>query len=58
MPAAAAGWYKFAANPGDASGTSLIAALGDPRRTIMALAFFDGHTHEQFSTMRAMPLGT
>lgn len=35
-----------------------IEALGDPRRTIMALAFFEGHTHEQISDRLAMPLGT
>lgn len=32
--------------------------LGDPRRTIMALAFMDGRTHEQISTQLNMPLGT
>jgi len=32
--------------------------LGDPRRTIMALAFVDGHTHEQISQQLGMPLGT
>jgi len=32
--------------------------LGDPRRTIMALAFLDGRTHEQISEHLDMPLGT
>jgi len=32
--------------------------LGDPRRTIMALAFMDGRTHEQISEQLDMPLGT
>ncbi|WP_062209716.1 RNA polymerase sigma factor [Demequina oxidasica] len=32
--------------------------LGDPRRTIMALAFVDGQTHEQISEQLEMPLGT
>jgi RNA polymerase sigma-70 factor (ECF subfamily) len=32
--------------------------LGDPRRTIMALAFVDGRTHEQISEQLDMPLGT
>lgn len=32
--------------------------LGDPRRTIMSLAFVDGRTHEQISDQLDMPLGT
>jgi RNA polymerase sigma-70 factor (ECF subfamily) len=35
-----------------------IEALGDPRRTIMEMAFYEGHTHEQISARLAMPLGT
>lgn len=35
-----------------------IEALGDPRRTIMSLAFFEGHTHEHIAETLAMPLGT
>jgi RNA polymerase sigma-70 factor (ECF subfamily) len=33
-------------------------ALGDPRRTIMAMAFVGGRTHEQISEQLNMPLGT
>ena len=33
-------------------------SLGDPRKTIMALAFVDGCTHEQISQQLGMPLGT
>ncbi len=32
--------------------------LDPPRDTIMALAFIDGHTHEQISEQLQMPLGT
>lgn len=35
-----------------------IEALGDPRRTIVALAFYEGATHEQISAKLGMPLGT
>jgi RNA polymerase sigma-70 factor (ECF subfamily) len=35
-----------------------VEALGDPRTTIMTLAFFEGHTHEQIATRLGMPLGT
>ena len=32
--------------------------LGDPRHTIMRLAFLDGHTHESIADTLGMPLGT
>lgn len=35
-----------------------IDALGDPRATIMSMAFFEGHTHEHIADALAMPLGT
>lgn len=35
-----------------------IEALGDPRTTIMAMAFYEGHTHEQIADSLQMPLGT
>lgn len=35
-----------------------IEALGDPRNTIMAMAFYEGHTHEQIAQLLQMPLGT
>ena len=35
-----------------------IEALGDPRRTIVSLAFFDGRTHEEIAAALEMPLGT
>lgn len=37
---------------------SEIEALGDPRRTIMSLAFYEGHTHEYIAESLKMPLGT
>jgi len=33
-------------------------ALGDPRNVIVALAYYDGATHEQISERLDMPLGT
>ncbi len=33
-------------------------ALGDPRATIVALAFFEGETHERIAERLDMPLGT
>lgn len=35
-----------------------LAQLGDPRTTIMRLAFLDGHTHESIAESLGMPLGT
>jgi RNA polymerase sigma-70 factor (ECF subfamily) len=35
-----------------------IEALGDPRSTIMSLAFYEGHTHEYIAESLNMPLGT
>lgn len=35
-----------------------IEALGDPRRTILSLAFYEGRTHEEISDVLDMPLGT
>jgi len=35
-----------------------IEALGDPRRTIMSLAYFEGSTHEQIARTLDLPLGT
>ena len=35
-----------------------IEALGDPRRTIVSLAFYDGRTHEEIAAVLQMPLGT
>ena len=35
-----------------------IDALGDPRRTIMARAFFEGSSHQQIAADLGMPLGT
>jgi len=35
-----------------------IDALGDPRATIMSMAFYGGHTHEHIADALAMPLGT
>jgi len=32
--------------------------LGPPKSTIVALAFFEGHTHEQIAARLEMPLGT
>lgn len=32
--------------------------LGDPRNVIMAMAFIEGHTHEQIAERLNMPLGT
>ncbi|WP_084039048.1 RNA polymerase sigma factor [Demequina sp. NBRC 110053] len=47
--------------PDDAESVLLayeVNALGDPRRTIVALAYFEGATHEQISERLNMPLGT
>lgn len=35
-----------------------IESLGDPRRTIVSLAFYEGATHQQISERLDMPLGT
>ncbi|WP_234988125.1 RNA polymerase sigma factor [Demequina sp. NBRC 110056] len=35
-----------------------VEALGDPRKTIVALAYFQGATHEQIAERLDMPLGT
>ncbi|WP_297084037.1 RNA polymerase sigma factor [uncultured Demequina sp.] len=35
-----------------------VEALGDPRNRIVALAYYDGATHEQISERLDMPLGT
>ncbi|SEJ12955.1 RNA polymerase sigma factor [Demequina mangrovi] len=35
-----------------------VESLGPPRSTIVALAFFEGHTHEQIADRLSMPLGT
>ncbi len=35
-----------------------VEALGDPRKTIIALAYYEGATHEQISQRLGMPLGT
>ncbi|WP_082105017.1 RNA polymerase sigma factor [Demequina maris] len=35
-----------------------VEGLGPPRSTIVALAFFEGRTHEQIATELRMPLGT
>ncbi len=35
-----------------------IEALGDPKRTIVSLAFYEGATHEQIAERLEMPLGT
>ena len=35
-----------------------VRALGDPQATVMALAFFEGHTHEHIAQRLHMPLGT
>ncbi|WP_228374450.1 RNA polymerase sigma factor [Demequina rhizosphaerae] len=35
-----------------------VESLGPPRSTIVALAFFEGRTHEQIATELRMPLGT
>jgi RNA polymerase sigma factor (sigma-70 family) len=47
---------------GDSAESVLLAyeveALGDPRATIVALAFFEGITHEQIAQRLDMPLGT
>ena len=47
---------------GDAADSVLrayeVEALGDPRATIVSLAFFEGATHEQIAQRLEMPLGT
>ncbi|WP_062071027.1 RNA polymerase sigma factor [Demequina sediminicola] len=35
-----------------------VEALGDPRKTIVALAYFEGATHQQIAAKLDMPLGT
>ncbi len=35
-----------------------VEALGDPRKTIIALAYYEGATHEQIAARLDMPLGT
>lgn len=35
-----------------------VEALGDPRKTIVALAYYEGATHEQIAGRLDMPLGT
>lgn len=35
-----------------------VEALGDPRKTIVALAYYEGATHEQIAVKLDMPLGT
>lgn len=35
-----------------------VEALGDPRKTIVALAYYEGATHEQIAERLKMPLGT
>ncbi|WP_084129189.1 RNA polymerase sigma factor [Demequina sp. NBRC 110055] len=35
-----------------------VEALGDPRKTIVALAYYEGATHEQIAQRLGMPLGT
>ncbi|WP_234998679.1 RNA polymerase sigma factor [Demequina sp. NBRC 110057] len=35
-----------------------VEALGDPRATIVALAYYEGATHEQIAQRLGMPLGT
>lgn len=49
------------ATPDDAEAVLLayeVDALGDPRATIVSLAFFEGETHEQIARRLDMPLGT
>ncbi|WP_238581569.1 RNA polymerase sigma factor [Demequina aestuarii] len=50
-----------AVTPDDADSVLLayeVDALGPPRATIVALAFFEGETHEQIARRMDMPLGT
>jgi len=35
-----------------------VESLGDPQATVVSMAFFDGHTHEDIAERLDMPLGT